>query len=90
MGLADRSRSQWRECYERAMDDLRHARRRATLAEERLEAVRDFVDDPGNWSAADGRRSILLILIDGLPHVSQVTRRHDPRVLPPGSTEADQ
>lgn len=85
MGLDNRSRTQWRECYERAMDDLRHAKKRARLAEERLAAVRDFVDDPGNWSVLDGRRELLLILIDGLPYA-------DPTNIttPPGDDAPDQ
>lgn len=32
----------------------------------RLATVRQYVDDPGNWSALDGRRRHLLDLIDGV------------------------
>jgi len=31
----------------------------------RLAEVREFVDYPGNWSAYDGRRSLILRLLDG-------------------------
>lgn len=44
---------------------VEHLARRATQAEERLARVREYVDYPGNWSAADGRRRLLLGLIDG-------------------------
>lgn len=74
MGLDNRSRAQWRECYERAADDLRRTKKRAARAEERLAVVREFVDDPGNWSALDGRRELLLILIDGLPYADRSFR----------------
>lgn len=30
-----------------------------------IERVREFVDYPGNWSALDGRRRLLLALLDG-------------------------
>lgn len=36
-----------------------------TPAETKLSAVREYVADPGNWSALDGRRQHLLNLIDG-------------------------
>lgn len=32
---------------------------------DRLERVRAFVDDPGNWSTLDGRRKLLLDMLDG-------------------------
>ncbi len=34
-------------------------------AETRLARVKAYVDDPGNWSSLDGRRTTLLALIDG-------------------------
>lgn len=30
-----------------------------------LERVREYVDYPGNWSTFDGRRRLLLALLDG-------------------------
>lgn len=32
---------------------------------EQLELFRDYVEDPGNWSALDGRRAHLLGLLGG-------------------------
>lgn len=65
MSIDNRSRAQWRELYEKAKDDLRHAKRRERAALARLAAAREYVDDPGNWSALDRRRHVLLDLIDG-------------------------
>lgn len=39
------------------------ARERRDAAEARLTAAREYVDDPGNWSAMDGRRGELLRLL---------------------------
>lgn len=47
-----------REAFEKAQAEL-------VTAEERLARVRAYVDDPGNWSGLDGRRTTLLALIDG-------------------------
>lgn len=33
----------------------------------RLAAVREYVEHPGNWGTYDGRRHLLLALIDGEP-----------------------
>ncbi|MBE7701245.1 hypothetical protein H9623_13160 [Oerskovia sp. Sa1BUA8] len=33
----------------------------------RLTAVREYVEHPGNWGALDGRRRLLLGLLDGEP-----------------------
>ena len=32
---------------------------------DRLDAAREYIDNPGNWSALDGRRRLLLAILDG-------------------------
>jgi len=34
-------------------------------AEKRIQAAREYVADPGNWSGLDGRRRMILSLLDG-------------------------
>lgn len=45
MSLDNRSRAQWREVYERAMDDLRHARKRARKAEAKVARAEALVGE---------------------------------------------
>lgn len=41
-----------------------NASERTTLALHRLDVLRKFADDPGNWSTFDGRRVLILQMID--------------------------
>ena len=68
MGVDNRSRAQRREAYERAMNELGFVRRQERRLAARLARVRGYVDDPANCSVSDGRRAVLLDLIDADEH----------------------